>query len=216
ADAVGSSEIATDAVGSDEIATGAVGSDEIADGSVTAADLAPSSINGSSIVDGSIGAAKLAANSVVTDLAGLRGSISVTGGGTITVQTIPGMNELRISSVGPSSIRWKKDVETLDNALAIVEQLRGVRYTWKETGKEDIGFIAEEVGQVLPEIVAWEENGVDAQGVDYARVVSVLVEAVKEQQREIDAQQQTLAQLAERLAKLEGQMNQASADASIR
>ena len=89
------------------------------------------------------------------------------------------------------------------NALDLVTQLRGVRYVWKESGAPDIGFIAEEVGEVLPEVVTWEENGVDAKGVDYARVVSVLVEAVKEQQREIEAQDEALTRLEERLARLE-------------
>ena len=35
----------------------------------------------------------------------------------------------------PSSIRWKENVRTLDDPLALVEQLRGVRYDWKENGR---------------------------------------------------------------------------------
>jgi len=58
--------------------------------------------------------------------------------------------------------------------------LRGVTYDWKESGKHDIGLIAEEVGEVIPEIVAYEKNGVDAKSVDYSRLVAVLIEAVKE------------------------------------
>ena len=52
----------------------------------------------------------------------------------------------------------------------------------KAGSKHDIGLIAEEVGEVVPEVVAYEENGVDAKGVDYARLTAVLIEAVKEQQ----------------------------------
>jgi len=63
--------------------------------------------------------------------------------------------------------------------------LRGVSFNWKESGKHDIGVIAEEVGEVVPEVVFYEANGVDAKGVDYARLTAVLIEAVKEQQAQI-------------------------------
>ena len=66
-----------------------------------------------------------------------------------------------------------------------MQALRGVTYDWKASGKHDIGLIAEEVGEVIPEIVAYEENGVDAKSVDYPRLVAVLIEAIKEQQLEI-------------------------------
>ena len=56
----------------------------------------------------------------------------------------------------------------------------------EKTGKHDIGLIAEDVGQVVPEVVKYEENGVDAQSVDYARLTALLIEAVKEQQKTID------------------------------
>ena len=66
-----------------------------------------------------------------------------------------------------------------------VQRLRGVSFDWRANGKHDIGLIAEEVGEVVPEVVAYEENGKDAKSVDYARLVAVLIEAVKEQQSEI-------------------------------
>jgi len=66
-----------------------------------------------------------------------------------------------------------------------VQQLRGVSFEWIADGKKDIGLIAEEVGQVLPEMVVYEDNGQDAKSVDYGRMVAVLIEAVKEQQKEI-------------------------------
>ena len=85
-----------------------------------------------------------------------------------------------------SSRRWKKNIQTLDGALEKVMRLRGVSYDWKADDKHDIGLIAEEVGEVIPEVVIYEANGVDAKSVDYARLVSVLIEAVKEQQKTID------------------------------
>ncbi|MBI3656466.1 MAG: tail fiber domain-containing protein [Acidobacteria bacterium] len=79
-----------------------------------------------------------------------------------------------------SSRRWKENIAPIDNALAKVDQLRGVYYDWKETKKHDIGLIAEEVGEVIPEVVAFEANGTDAQSLDYARLTALLVEAIKE------------------------------------
>jgi len=74
-------------------------------------------------------------------------------------------------------------------------QIRGVYFDWKKTGKHDLGMIAEEVGEVIPEVVTYEENGKDAKALDYGRLVVVLVEAVKVQQQEI----QTLKQEVNRL-----------------
>ncbi len=87
-----------------------------------------------------------------------------------------------------SSRRWKTNIQTLPNALAKVEQLRGVTYDLKDSGKHEIGVIAEEVGAVVPEVVTFEENGKDARGVDYARLTAILIEAMKQQQAEISQQ----------------------------
>jgi trimeric autotransporter adhesin len=88
-----------------------------------------------------------------------------------------------------SSRRWKTNIHTLHGALAKVEQLRGVSYDLKASGKHEVGVIAEEVGAVVPEIVSWEKNGKDAQGVDYSRLTALLIEATKEQQALIHKQQ---------------------------
>ena len=79
-----------------------------------------------------------------------------------------------------SSRRWKENIRPIDNALAKVERLRGVYYDWKEGKSHDIGLIAEEVGEVVPEVVTYEKDGKDAQSLDYARLTPLLVEAVKE------------------------------------
>ncbi len=84
-----------------------------------------------------------------------------------------------------SSRRWKINIQPIAGALDKVQRLRGVYYDWKVDGKHDIGLIAEEVGEVIPEVVEYEENGEDARGLDYARLVAILIEAVKEQQKEI-------------------------------
>jgi hypothetical protein len=91
-----------------------------------------------------------------------------------------------------SSRRFKTDIQTLPDALAKVEKLRGVSYTLKANGKHEIGVIAEEVGVVVPEVVTYEKNGVDARSVDYTRLTALLIEATKEQQTLIQQQQKQI------------------------
>lgn len=104
-----------------------------------------------------------------------------------------------------SSIRWKENVVVIDQPLEKIEQLRGVYYDWipEKGSRHDIGFIAEEVGEVIPEIVSYEKNGVDAVGMDYTKVTPLLVEAIKSMRQEymqlIEELQLENAQLKERL-----------------
>jgi len=102
-----------------------------------------------------------------------------------------------------SSRRWKTNIQTLPNALAKVEQLRGVSYDLKGSGKHEIGVIAEEVGEVVPEVVSFEENGKDAQGVDYSRLTALLIEGMKQQQRQIQEQREQIAKLNRKVGLLE-------------
>ena len=91
-----------------------------------------------------------------------------------------------------SSRRWKTNIHTLHDALAKVEQLRGVSYDLKANGQHEVGVIAEEVGVVVPEVVTWEKNGKDAQSVDYGRLAALLIEATKEQEALIREQKEQL------------------------
>tara|TARA_R100000388_G_C7242072_1_gene162148 strand:- start:2044 stop:2598 length:555 start_codon:yes stop_codon:yes gene_type:complete len=87
--------------------------------------------------------------------------------------------------VSYSSIRFKKDVQKLENAMDIITQLEGVSYKWKDTEKQDYGFIAEEVGRILPDIVEWEDEE-NATSIDYIKIISFLVEAVKYQHHKLN------------------------------
>lgn len=92
-----------------------------------------------------------------------------------------------------SSGQLKDDVCEIKDALETLLKLRGVSYSWKESGRADLGFIAEEMAEVLPEIVRFE-NG-KAAGLDYGRVTALLVEAVKDQQSQLDAVQTRLQRI---------------------
>ncbi|NIP54592.1 MAG: hypothetical protein GWN67_21135 [Phycisphaerae bacterium] len=87
-----------------------------------------------------------------------------------------------------SSVRWKRNIQAIDKPLDKVLKLQGVYFDWdaEHGGEHDVGMIAEEVGQVLPEIVGYEDNGVDATGMDYSKLTPLLVEAVKELKGEND------------------------------
>ncbi len=87
-----------------------------------------------------------------------------------------------------SSRRSKTNVRKVQDALDKVADLRGVTFDWKDSGRRDIGLIAEEVGKVVPEVVTYEDNGVDAKSLDYAHLVALVIEAIKEQQRMISDQ----------------------------
>ena len=95
--------------------------------------------------------------------------------------------------VNTSDARYKTNVVTLNGALERVLSLRGVEFDWKrdefpalnfETSHQ-LGFIAQELKQVLPEAVSIDKEGVHS--VAYSKVVPVLVEALKEQKRLTDA-----------------------------
>jgi hypothetical protein len=105
-------------------------------------------------------------------------------------------NALADAYLTPSSRRWKENIAPIEGALDKVQRLRGVSYDWKADGRHDIGLIAEEVGEVIPGVVAYEANAVDARSVDYARLVAVLIEAIKEQQQQIEALQAVVTLLA--------------------
>lgn len=107
-----------------------------------------------------------------------------------------------------SSRRWKTNIHPLNDALHKVEQLRGVSYDMKASGKHEIGVIAEEVGKVLPEVVTFETNGKDAQSVDYSRLTAVLIEAVKQQQGEIQKQLAVLRAQAKSIRVLKSELRE--------
>ena len=104
-------------------------------------------------------------------------------------------NVVAYSTSTASDAKLKDDVETLDNALDTVEKLRGVSFTWNDQtrfeGKKDIGVIAQEVQDVLPELVQ-EVETIKKEGethltVDYPKLTAVLIEAVKELSAEVKA-----------------------------
>jgi hypothetical protein len=96
-----------------------------------------------------------------------------------------------------SSVRWKKDISPISNALEKTINLTGLNFYWKDNNKYDMGLIAEEVGKVVPEIVDYEENGY-AKGMKYDRLVALLIEAIKQLNKKINEQNE-LYQLQDKI-----------------
>ncbi len=88
-----------------------------------------------------------------------------------------------------SALRYKENINPLENSLDKVSKLRGVSYVKKETGLKEFGFIAEEVNEIIPELVLRNPEG-EIESVAYGRFVSVLAEAIKELKAEIEVLKQ--------------------------
>ena len=90
-----------------------------------------------------------------------------------------------ITAFFTSDIRHKNNVQLIDNALEKVNALNGVTWEWNDDVDEvtkqtpKTGLIAQDVLDVLPEVVKTRENGFLA--LDYSKMIGLLVEAIKEQ-----------------------------------
>ena len=98
-----------------------------------------------------------------------------------------------ITAFYTSDRRLKDNITPIDDPLAKVISISGNTYDWNDksgkTGK-DVGVIAQELEEVLPEAVTTRKNGYLA--VDYDRVVPLLVEAIKELNAKVDSLEQRL------------------------
>ncbi|RAJ33498.1 endosialidase-like protein [Pedobacter cryoconitis] len=88
----------------------------------------------------------------------------------------------------PSDSRLKTNIETLGNVLQKIDQLRGVKFKYKDQHKyasgAKIGVIAQELQKIYPEMVTTGKDGFLK--VDYTQLTGMLIQAVKEQQKQID------------------------------
>jgi hypothetical protein len=83
-----------------------------------------------------------------------------------------------------SDIKLKTNIQTLTNSLEKVLNLRGVEFDRIDVeGKHQIGFIAQEVEEIIPELVS-EKQG--TKSVAYGNITALLVEAIKELKGEIE------------------------------
>jgi hypothetical protein len=81
-----------------------------------------------------------------------------------------------------SDLTLKKDIEDINNPIELLKSIRGVKFKWKDTDKNSIGVIAQELEKVLPQLVA----NTDPKSVNYSGIIAILIEAIKDQQIQID------------------------------
>jgi hypothetical protein len=128
-----------------------------------------------------------------------------------------------------SDKRLKENIKEIPNAIEKIKKIRGVTFDWNDLAEEvgftpenkynDIGVIAQEIEEVLPQVITlapfdrWtpepekeyseeelsrlgkSKSGEDYKTVQYDRIVPLLIQGIKEQQNQIDKQQETINKL---------------------
>ena len=95
----------------------------------------------------------------------ITGNLTVTG--TITGTVIP-----------PSDYRIKDIIEPLNSSYS-VDNLNPIKYTNKNSGREEIGFLAHEVQEYFPCLVTGEKDGSDIQTLNYMGLIGVLTKEIQ-------------------------------------
>jgi hypothetical protein len=89
----------------------------------------------------------------------------------------------------PSDVRLKENIKPIKSALDKVSKLQGVTFDWKKSDsildiKEDVGFIAQDVQKVMPELVRENKDGMLS--MRHQGIAPILLEAIKELKAEIE------------------------------
>jgi trimeric autotransporter adhesin len=119
-----------------------------------------------------------------------------------------------------SDFRFKKNISEIENALSKISGLKGVYFDWRHDEflernfkkTRDIGFIAQSVQDVLPELVSADQDGFLF--LDYEKITAVLTTAIQEQQAQIEELKTANQKLDQRLAQLEGLLGSSTPPAS--
>ncbi len=97
-----------------------------------------------------------------------------------------------------SDARLKTNIINTSYGLQTVMQLRPVNYTMRKGGEAQVGFLAQEVQKIVPEVVSGTEGDIEkgeTLGLSYGNLVPVLTKAIQEQQKQIDELKQMVNEL---------------------
>ena len=120
-------------------------------------------------------------------------SASPTFTGTVGAAAITATGDIAAANFNSTSdINLKENIKQVESASELVSKREGVHFSWKETGKETIGVIAQQIEEHLPQLV---QTGDTHKTVNYNGLIGVLIEAVKEQGAQITALQVELEEL---------------------
>jgi hypothetical protein len=101
---------------------------------------------------------------------------------------------------GPSDERLKKNIKKIENPLSKLLKLRGVSFFWNSKNpnlenSRDIGFIAQEIKHVMPELVFKGEDENEMYKVKYFDIIALCLESIKEQENNINLKDERLKKL---------------------
>ena len=87
-----------------------------------------------------------------------------------------------------SDKRLKTDIKNIDNALSKVTKMQGVYYKRNDIddAREQVGVLAQDMEEVLPQVVLTADDEIKTKSVDYGKICAVLIESIKELKAEID------------------------------
>jgi len=97
----------------------------------------------------------------------------------------------RVSAAGyttRSDYNLKDEIKNINYGLNEIMQIMPVSYTYKSNGEHQLGFIAQDIGVIIPESVHFDEY----MGVDYQSIIPILTKAIQEQQAQIKTLKQRL------------------------
>ena len=111
------------------------------------------------------------------------GTITASGISTSKLKYNPSTGAMTATDFNSTSdLNLKENIKTIENSLDTLTQLRGVSFDWKETGRSSYGVIAQELQEILPDLV---KNG-EVKSVNYNGIIGVLIEAIKELKKEVE------------------------------
>jgi hypothetical protein len=158
-------------------------------------------VTGDAIITGSLSVGPINCGVITSGGASTLGSISLSGGAAQnlfcpmpSIQTLANVNvggALTVAGnitatgtitgndlVASSDRRLKQNIVTIESALDKVMQLRGVYFTRSESERQYLGVIAQEIEEVIPEVVHTDSDGMKS--VAYGNIIGLLIEAIKE------------------------------------
>ena len=96
----------------------------------------------------------------------------------------PSTGTLNSTDFNSLSDKNKKDnIESLVDAVSVINKIKPVSFTWKDNGNKAYGVIAQDVEEILPEIVSTNKEGVKS--VSYTQIIPFLIQVIQEQHKEI-------------------------------
>ena len=95
--------------------------------------------------------------------------------------SIPQVSDTGVAYNTTSDARMKENIFDADDAGKLLEQIKVRQFDWRETGEHQrFGMIAQELAEVVPEVVSVPSNPDDMQGIDYSRLMPLVIKEIQD------------------------------------